>query len=158
MHRLGRRVLHAGLVVEALGLLGIYAAFRGAGTGIGSLDLLAPMIVGGIGMGMVFVPLFDIAIADVEPHEIGSASAVLQSVNGLSMSLGVAGLGAIFFGIVDTHIGPAHGFLRAAEWTTLISAGLLAAAFAIACWLPRHARPMPGSEAAPAIEPVPAAA
>jgi len=67
MHRLGRRVLHAGLVVEMLGLLGIYATFRSAGTGVGSLDLLAPMIVGGVGMGMVFVPLFDIAIADVEP-------------------------------------------------------------------------------------------
>ena len=33
MARLGRRVLHAGLVVEAAGLLGIYAVLRGAGGG-----------------------------------------------------------------------------------------------------------------------------
>ncbi|HET9967398.1 MAG TPA: hypothetical protein VFQ68_04115 [Streptosporangiaceae bacterium] len=48
---------HAGLVVEAAGLLGIYAVLRGAG-GVSTADLLGPMVVGGIGMGMVFVPLF----------------------------------------------------------------------------------------------------
>ncbi len=83
MGRLGRRVLHAGLVVEAVGLLGIYAVLRDAGTGVGSLDLLAPMLVGGIGMGMVFVPLFDIVMAGVEPAEMGSAAGVLKSVDGL---------------------------------------------------------------------------
>jgi hypothetical protein len=45
------------------------------------------MIVGGMGMGMVFVPLFDIVMAGVEPHEMGSASGVLQATNGLAMSL-----------------------------------------------------------------------
>src|SRR5205814_6125074 len=55
MARLGRRVLHAGLVVEAAGLLGIYAVLRGAGGGVSTADLLGPMVVGGIGMGMVFV-------------------------------------------------------------------------------------------------------
>jgi hypothetical protein len=48
---------------------------------------------GGIGMGMVFVPLFDIAMPGIRPHEMGSASGVLQTVNSLSMSTGVAGLG-----------------------------------------------------------------
>jgi EmrB/QacA subfamily drug resistance transporter len=151
MQKLGRRVLHAGLLVEVAGLLGIYATLRGAGTGVGSLDLLAPMIVGGMGMGMVFVPLFDIVIADVEPHEMGSASGVLQSVNGLGMSLGVAGIGAIFFGIADPKLGVARGFLHAAEWTALIAAGLLAVAYAIAYWLPRHARHMHAPE--PGFEP-----
>jgi EmrB/QacA subfamily drug resistance transporter len=146
MQKLGRRVLQAGLVVEIAGLLGIYLTLLGAGTGVGSLDLLAPMIVGGIGMGMVFVPLFDIVIADVEPHEMGSASGVLQSVNGLGMSLGVAGIGAIFFGIADTKLGVARGFLNAAEWTALIASALLVAAFALAYQLPRHARQMEAPE------------
>ena len=34
MTKLGRRVLHAGLVVEAAGLLGVYAVLRGAGAGV----------------------------------------------------------------------------------------------------------------------------
>ena len=57
MSKLGRRVLHAGLVVEAAGLLAIYAVLRAAGGGVSTVDLLAPMVIGGIGMGMVFVPL-----------------------------------------------------------------------------------------------------
>ena len=73
------RVLHGGLVVEAAGLLAIYAVLRGArARGVSTVDLLAPMVVGGIGMGMVFVPLFDIVMAGVRPQEMGSASGVLE--------------------------------------------------------------------------------
>ena len=71
MSKLGRRVLHAGLVVEAAGLLAIYAVLRAAGGGVSTVDLLAPMVVGGIGMGMVFVPLFDIVMAGVRPRRDG---------------------------------------------------------------------------------------
>ena len=45
--------MHAGLVVEAAGLLGIYAVLHGAAGGVSTVDLLAPMVVGGAGMGMV---------------------------------------------------------------------------------------------------------
>ena len=143
MTKLGRRVLHAGLIVETAGLLGIYAALRGAGTAISTVDLLAPMVIGGIGMGMVFVPLFDIVMAGVRPREMGSASGVLQTVNALGMSLGIAGIGAIFFALASR--GGGHGqhvpvYLHAAEWTALATAALLAGSFAIGFGLPRRAR------------------
>src|SRR5215468_4419704 len=146
MGRLGRRVLHAGLVVEAAGLLALAGTVRAAGAGVSTADLLGPMIVGGIGMGMVFVPLFDIAMAGIRPHEMGSASGVLQTVNSLSMSTGVAALGAVFFAIVGTrHVA---GYLSAAQWTALATVGLLASAFAVAFWLPRRARETAGTGAA----------
>jgi hypothetical protein len=151
MAKLGRRVLHAGLVVEAISLLGLYAVIRGTGAQVGSLDLLAPMIVGGIGMGMVFVPLFDIVMAGVEPHEMGSASGVLQAVNGLGMSVGIAGIGAIFFGLLGA--GGVHNFVHAGQWTALVTVGLLTASFVIAFWLPRRAREMaPVAQGAEASE------
>ncbi len=164
MQALGRRVLLAGLIVEAAGLLALYAVLRGAGSGVTSLDLLAPMIVGGIGMGMVFVPLFDIVMAAVEPHEMGSASGVLQTVNSLGMSLGVAGLGAIFFGLLGGHAARPQSFVGPAGWTALATIALLALAFAVAFWLPRRARELGGlpvaAETAPqaAAETGPAAA
>ncbi|HJZ25990.1 MAG TPA: MFS transporter [Streptosporangiaceae bacterium] len=142
MTKLGRRVLHAGLVVEAAGLLGIYAVLRGAGAGVGTVDLLAPMVVGGIGMGMVFVPLFDIVMAGVRPQEMGSASGVLQTVNALGMSLGIAGIGAIFFALVGGHGRHVPVYLSAAEWTALATVSLLACSFAVAFGLPRRAREM----------------
>ena len=140
MTKLGRRILQAGLVVEAAGLLGIYAVLRGAGAGVGTVDLLAPMVVGGIGMGMVFVPLFDIVMAGVRPQEMGSASGVLQTVNALGMSLGIAGIGAIFFALVGGHGRYVPVYLSAAEWTALATVGLLACSFAVAFGLPRRAR------------------
>jgi MFS family permease len=140
MARLGRRVLHAGLVVEAAGLLGIYLVLRAAGDGISTVDLLAPMVIGGIGMGMVFVPLFDIVMAGVRPREMGSASGVLQTVNSLGMSLGIAGIGAIFFALAGGHGQHVPVYLHAAEWTALATVALLAASFAVAFRLPRRAR------------------
>jgi EmrB/QacA subfamily drug resistance transporter len=140
MARLGRRVLHAGLIVETAGLLGIYAVLRGAGPQITTLDLLAPMIVGGIGMGMVFVPLFDIVMAGVRPQEMGSASGVLQTVNSLGMSLGIAGIGAIFFALIGGHGQHVPLYLHAAEWTALATTALLAGSFAVGFGLPRKAR------------------
>jgi EmrB/QacA subfamily drug resistance transporter len=140
MSKLGRRVLHAGLVVEAAGLLAIYAVLRGAGSGVSTVDLLAPMVVGGIGMGMVFVPLFDIVMAGVRPQEMGSASGVLQTVNSLGMSLGIAGIGAVFFALLGGPGRHVPVYLNAAEWTALATAGLLACSFAVAFGLPRRAR------------------
>jgi EmrB/QacA subfamily drug resistance transporter len=140
MSKLGRRVLHAGLVIEAAGLLAIYAVLHAAGGGVSTVDLLAPMVVGGIGMGMVFVPLFDIVMAGVRPHEMGSASGVLQTVNALGMSLGIAGIGAIFFALAGGRGGHVPVYLGAAEWTALATAGLLACSFAVAFGLPRRAR------------------
>lgn len=112
------------------------------------------MIVGGIGMGMVFVPLLDIVMASVEPAEMGSASGVLQAVNSLSMALGVAGLGAVFFGLLPATAGQAGAFVSAAQWTLLATVGLLACAFALGFGLPRHAREMTAPEAItePALE------
>ena len=144
MSKLGRRVLHAGLVVEAAGLLAIYAVLRAAGGGVSTVDLLVPMVVGGIGMGMVFVPLFDIVMAGVRPHEMGSASGVLQTVNSLGMSLGIAGIGAIFFALAGGHGRHVPVYLTAAEWTALATAGLLACSFAVAFGLPRRAREQGG--------------
>jgi EmrB/QacA subfamily drug resistance transporter len=140
MTKLGRRVLHAGLVVEAAGLLAMYAVLRGVGGGVSTVDLLAPMIVGGIGMGMVFVPLFDIVMAGVRPQEMGSASGVLQTVNALGMSLGIAGIGAIFFALAGGRGGHVPTYLNAAEWTALATVGLLACSFIVAFGLPRRAR------------------
>jgi EmrB/QacA subfamily drug resistance transporter len=140
MAKLGRRVLLAGLVVEAAGLAGLCLVLRMAGSGVSTVDLLAPMVIGGIGMGMVFVPLFDIVMAGVRPQEMGSASGVLQTVNSLGMSLGIAGIGAIFFALAGGHGQHVPVYLHAAEWTALATIVLLAGSFVIGFGLPRRAR------------------
>ena len=139
--KLGRRVLQAGLVVEAVGLLATFGVLQSAGTGVETIDLIGPMIVGGFGMGMVFVPLFDIVLAGVAPHEVGSATGVLQSANGLGMALGVAALGAVFFALAGgSGAGHDQAFVDAAQWTILLTVALLVVSFVVAYLLPRRAR------------------
>ena len=140
MTRLGRKVLHAGLVIKAAGVVALYLVLERAGAGVGNWDFTAPLLVAGIGMGMVFVPLFDIILAGVADHEVGSASGVLQALQQLGMSLGVAGLGTLFFGLLGSHVDRAADFVAAAEPTILVTVALLATAFAIGFLLPKHAR------------------
>jgi len=89
---------------------------------------------------MVWVPLLEVVIADVGDHEVGSASGVLQAVQQLGMSLGIAAIGTMFFGMVGGGAGRTGDFVDAAQTTTLVTVGLIAAAFAIAFLLPRRAR------------------
>jgi MFS family permease len=111
------------------------------------------MIIGGIGMGMVFVPLFDIILADVPLPVIGSASGALQTINSLGMALGVAGLGAVFFSLLGGHGQHAQVFSSAAQWTAVLTVGLLIASFVVAFWMPRRAREQVDIPMAPAAEP-----
>ena len=110
-----------------------------------------PLLVAGLGMGMVFVPLFDIILGGLADHEVGSASGVLQAVQQLGMSLGVAVFGTVLFGALGFAPDRAADFAHAAELTSLIAIAMLLAASAIAFLMPRHVR---GQGQAPSAEPV----
>jgi EmrB/QacA subfamily drug resistance transporter len=140
MHKLGRTVLQIGLALMATGLAAQVAALEIAGTGIDNWDLVVPNLVGGAGMGMIFVPLFDIILGGVEDHEMGSATGVLGSIQQLGMALGIAVLGTIFFGIVGAEQA-AEVFVDAAQTTSLVTIGLIGLAFAAGFFLPRKPRP-----------------
>jgi EmrB/QacA subfamily drug resistance transporter len=145
MHRLGRRILHFGLILMGGGVLALYVVFQWAGAGITHWDFVAPLLIGGAGMGMIFVPLFDIILGGVEAHEIGSASGTLQALQQLGMTLGIAVLGTVFFNILGPSApgSPSHvsAALDAASTTALCTVGLTAVAFLLAFFLPTAARP-----------------
>lgn len=137
MGKLGRRIIHLGLVVMAIGLAAT-ALVMGSSADLGSWDLAGPFAVFGIGMGMIFVPLFDIIVAGLDDHEVGSASGLLESFQQLGASLGIAVLGTVFFTSVDAPT--AASFTDAAELVTWLSLGMTVVAFAAALLLPKRAR------------------
>jgi EmrB/QacA subfamily drug resistance transporter len=150
MYKLNRRIVHLGLIIMAASLAGLYLVFTHAGTGLSGWQL-APALGGyGFGMGMIFVPLFDIVMGEVRDHEVGSASAILESLQQLGASVGVAGLGTVFFSTVGARPQLAT-FLRAGERVTLVTIALIALAFVLGFLLPRRARqavPVPAAESA----------
>jgi EmrB/QacA subfamily drug resistance transporter len=137
--RLGRATMHIGLITMAVGLVTCDLVMRDAGASLTAWSLVAPLALTGFGMGMVFVPMFDVILAGVRPHELGSASGLLESVQQLAMSVGIAVVGTVLF----DRLGAGHGagpFVGAADHALLVAVALLIAAAAAVCWLPRHAR------------------
>jgi hypothetical protein len=90
-------------------------------------------------MGMVFVPMFDVILAGVAPHELGSASGLLESVQQLAMSVGIAAVGTVLFDRLGSDHGPV-AFVGAAHEALLMAIAFLLAAAAAVFWLPKHAR------------------
>ncbi len=136
--RLGRTTIHLGTATMALGLVACDVVLHQAGGGLSAWETALPLTVAGFGMGMVFVPMFDVILAGVAPQQLGSASGLLEAVQQLGMSVGIAAAGTVLFGAV-AGVGPA-AFVAAADQAVLVSVGLLAAAFTVTWWLPRHAR------------------
>jgi MFS family permease len=131
--------MQIGIAVMALGIGGSIAVLHGVGGGLSAYELIGPLAVVGFGMGMVFVPMFDVILAGVSPHEIGSASGLLESVQQLAMSLGIALVGTVLFDRLGTRHGPA-AFVSSAAGALLVAIALLAAALVATWWVPKHAR------------------
>ena len=144
----GRPILHVGLAIMAGGSALLFLSIRGADGGVGFGSLAPGLFVFGLGMGMIFVPLFSIIMGEIDDHEVGSAAGLLESLQQLGAALGVAALGTLFFdGMALEDGGPraamaAGRHLVAAEHTLLAVIGVIAFAWAIGWLLPRRARAM----------------
>jgi EmrB/QacA subfamily drug resistance transporter len=99
--RYGARVMLAGLAVLAGGILAAVTAY--AHTSAGGWETLTALGVCGIGLGLFTVPFFTTALARVAPHETGSAAGLLNAVQQLGATLGIAVLGTVFLGGLGDH-------------------------------------------------------
>jgi EmrB/QacA subfamily drug resistance transporter len=122
--KLGRRLLHLGLISMAAGVLGTFLTIHVAGTGVTPWDLIPALLFTGIGLGMFLAPFFDIVLAGVESGEYGSASGTLNAVQQFAGALGVAVLGTVFFGVLGGHVAAAVDSRAPALRTQLSAVGV----------------------------------
>ncbi|HET9170279.1 MAG TPA: MFS transporter [Actinospica sp.] len=136
---LGRRVIHLGLAGMGVGIVGFVLVLSHVGAAVSGWDMAAPLAVYGLGMGAIFVPLFDLILGDVQGHQIGSASGVLECVQQFGAALGVAVLGTVFFDSFGSHAfaDPAPA-VHTAKLIAEIALGLTAVSFVLVFLLPRH--------------------
>jgi MFS family permease len=137
--KIGRTTMHIGIVGMAAGLVVVDVVLRSAGGALTPWELVGPLAITGFGMGMVFVPMFDVILAGVLPHEIGSASGLLESVQQLAMSVGIAAVGTVLFDRLGSARGAA-AFVGASDHALLVAVAFLAAACMAVFWLPKWAR------------------
>jgi EmrB/QacA subfamily drug resistance transporter len=148
--RLGRTTLQAATVVMAGGVWWLHEVVGAHGMHTGSLELIAPQLAVGLGIGMTISPLFDFILASVTEPEVGSASGVLNAVQQLGGAIGVAAMGTIFFATVG-HL----GFVTALQRCLVVELATTPVLLALISTLPSRARESEAS--ATGVETVPAA-
>ncbi|MFJ4191598.1 MFS transporter [Kitasatospora sp. NPDC089509] len=139
--RFGRKVLQAGALVMAAGVLTyIWEAHR-YGTAITSWQMALPLVVMGLGMGLIVAPITDAVLSEVPRRHAGSASGLINTVQQVGNALGLGLVSVAFFGAMDDVVAPdalgtAFGgaFVHAMWWVV----GVLLAVFLLMFALPRE--------------------
>ena len=97
VNRYGRPLVAIGLALVAAGLIATLVALHFVpGRGAGWAAAL-PLLVAGIGSGLVISPNQTLTLAEVPVQRAGSAGAVLQTGQRIGTAVGIAAVGAIFF-------------------------------------------------------------
>ncbi|MEV4091965.1 MFS transporter [Streptosporangium saharense] len=136
--RFGRKVLQGGILVMALGIVGVLLTITQAGAGVTAWQFVPSLAVTGLGMGLLMAPFFDIILAGVEQHETGSASGTMTAIQQLGGAVGVALLGTVFFDQAAAALKP--DFIGAAGTVLWVVVGMLLLTFVTAFLLPKQAR------------------
>jgi EmrB/QacA subfamily drug resistance transporter len=93
VERFGERsVMLVGVVLSTLGLLWMSRLDQGSTY----LDVLGPLVLVGVGNGSAFVPLTSSALQGVAPHHAGAASGLVNVMQQVGSSLGLAVLVTVF--------------------------------------------------------------
>lgn len=128
VQRYGQLLVVIGLVVVAIGFTAVLVAVHLVprhGTG---WALLVPLLVAGIGSGLVISPNQTITLSSVPVERAGTAGGLLQTGQRIGSAIGIAAVGAVFF----AQVGPRQDFDRAFEHGLVVAMVFIAAALLIA--------------------------
>ena len=129
------------------------------------LSLLGPLLLFGLGNGIAFVPLTTAALNGVAPEDSGAASGLVNVMQQLGGSLGLAVLVTVF-GTTSTnaarHVTPGesaaevarHAFVVGADRAFLVATMFLAAT-ALLTWFAIRPTPRQATDTQPSNDPVP---
>ncbi|WP_308252097.1 MFS transporter [Pseudonocardia sp. KRD291] len=113
--RFGQPLVVGGLVVVAAGLVATDLVLRTGPEQVG-WAIAGPLLVAGLGSGLVIAPNQTLALQDVPAREGGTAAGVLQTGQRIGSAVGISAVGAVFFGRLAADRG---------DWTSAISTGLV---------------------------------
>ncbi|KWV29401.1 MFS transporter [Micromonospora rifamycinica] len=116
--RFGRPLVGIGLVMVLVGLASVVLVLRG--TPHGSVPLLTalPLLLAGLGSGLVITPNQTLTLSEVPVPQAGSAAGMLQTGQRIGSAAGIAAVGALFFSsLADTD----------GQWSTAFRHSLLLA-------------------------------
>ncbi|BAJ32995.1 MULTISPECIES: MFS transporter [Kitasatospora] len=126
--RYGRRLIAAGLTTVAVGLaLAALAVHLFDGPEVGWATAL-PLLLAGLGSGLVVSPNQALTLQDVPVTRAGSAGGVLQTAQRIGSAAGIATVGATFF----SHLGTPADYPAAFQLSLAVVLGFVLLALAAA--------------------------
>ncbi|MGW4765061.1 MFS transporter [Streptomyces pseudogriseolus] len=136
--RYGRKVLQAGALVMAAGVLIYLAEAERYGLAVTSWQMVLPLAVMGVGMGLIVAPLTDAVLSEVPREHAGSASGLINTVQQMGNALGLGLVSVVFFGVIDVPLAPAEtgpafvdGFTHALGWVAAVLGVIFLLMFAL---------------------------
>jgi EmrB/QacA subfamily drug resistance transporter len=139
--RMGRMVLITGCAMVGIGLTLTALVVHLAAPVPGGWELLGPLLLAGLGSGIVIAPNQDFVLERVPSQDAGTAGATLGMAQRVGSAVGIAVIGTILFGSLHVRPGPnavAAAFSHAAQAALLANVGLMAAALILVLALPRQ--------------------
>lgn len=139
--RFGRKVLQAGALLMAAGVLLYIGESDRYGLHIAPWQMALPLVVMGAGMGLIVAPLTDAVLSEVPREHAGSASGLINTVQQMGNALGLGLVSVVFFGVIGDRLTPdqvgpafAHAFRHALVWV----AAVLGVIFVLMSALPKR--------------------
>ncbi|MEV6369652.1 MFS transporter [Micromonospora musae] len=129
VNRVGRPLVAVGLLGVVLGLAGTWLALRLFPDLPAPWVTAAPLLLAGIGSGLVIAPNQTLTLAQVPVPQAGSGAGMLQTGQRIGSAAGIAAVGSAFFASLASNHGDfttafEHSLLVA---TVIIALGLIAA-------------------------------
>lgn len=101
--KLGKIVLQIGAVVMILGMLGLIYTLHQYAQTLSIWKLTPAEIIVGVGLGMIVTTVNDVVLAEATGPSAGSGSGVQATLGQTGNAVGVAIVGAIFFGLLGSN-------------------------------------------------------
>ncbi|HEV2633979.1 MAG TPA: MFS transporter [Actinocrinis sp.] len=135
--RYGRKVLMAGVVMMAAGLGGVAWTISHYGQAMTTWNLVPAFTFCGLGLGLLITTFFGMVVSAVDEHETGSAGGVINALQQLANSLGVALFGTLYFNSLQDG----HSSVTAASDSLWYAALAVLVCIPLGFLLPKYLRP-----------------
>ncbi|WP_410809182.1 MFS transporter [Micromonospora sp. 067-2] len=125
VNRFGRPLVAIGLLAVVIGLAGTVVALRLAPDAPAPWVAAGPLLLAGLGSGLVIAPNQTLTLAQVPVSQAGSGAGMLQTGQRIGAAAGIAAVGSTFFSSLADNRG---NWTKAFEQSLLLATGIIALA------------------------------
>jgi MFS family permease len=127
--RIGRWLTVCGLIAMSIGLFAAALVLRNVGGDAAAWTVAGPMLVAGLGGGLVTSPNITLTLESVPVQMAGAAGGALQTAQRIGGAIGTAVLATIFYQVL---IGSGRDYAAAVSDALLVASGIMVLALVMA--------------------------